>query len=141
MENTTQKLWVLRGAPGSGKSTKAKEILKDISDGAHFEADMFFERTGTYVFEAEKIGHAHSWCMQSTKAALQQGKTVVVSNTFTKHREFRFYIELAEKMGIPYEIIHMTGQFKNVHNVPDEVVNRMLANFQPYEQNSQEVVY
>lgn len=131
MKSETQKLWIIRGAPGSGKSTKAKEILQANPDAEHYEADMYFERDGKYLFEAAKIGHAHNWCQSSVKSALQQGKSVVVSNTFTKHREYRFYIEEAEKLGVPYEVLHMTGNFKNVHSVPQEVVDRMRANFQP----------
>ena len=43
-------LYIVRGIPGSGKSTFAKSL-----GGTHFEADMFFMKDGEYKFDMFKF--------------------------------------------------------------------------------------
>lgn len=52
---TTKKLYIIRGAPGSGKSTKAKALIAENLDLLHFEADMFFEQDGPYKFNPGRL--------------------------------------------------------------------------------------
>jgi ABC-type phosphate/phosphonate transport system ATPase subunit len=78
-------LVLIRGLPGSGKSTMAKDLA--TQGYLHFEADMFFEVDGHYRYDASRIRDAHSWCQQMTRQALAKGLKVVVSNTFTQLRE------------------------------------------------------
>jgi predicted kinase len=122
-----KKLYIIRGVPGSGKSTYARSVL-----GVEpFEADDFFMHDGKYLYQADKISQAHQYCRTKTLIAMKkQQKVIAVANTFVRKREFKGYIKLAEKYG--YEvIIHVSrGQFQNVHNVPDEIVAKMKANFQ-----------
>lgn len=114
-------LVLIRGLPGSGKSTLARRM----KGYAHYEADMFFERDGAYLYDRSKIADAHKWCQRKTKAALKDGKSVVVANTFTRKIEVNPYIAIAESMGIPVRIVEATGNWPNVHGVPDEIVKRM----------------
>lgn len=118
----TARLVLIRGLPGSGKSTIAKML-----DGfVHLEADMFFTKEdGEYIYEREKIKEAHEWCQAQALIHLSQGGSVVISNTFTRHSEMAPYIEIADALGIKPSVIVATGRFKNVHSVPDEVVAKM----------------
>ena len=126
-----QKLWIVRGAPGSGKSTKAREIIKENLGTLHFEADMFFyDKDGNYHFDARDLPHAHKWCEDMVKKTIRDGRSTVVSNTFTKKWEYEKYINIAEDAGIPYEIIVMTGEYDNIHGVPSVVVERMKREFE-----------
>ena len=51
-------LYIVRGIPGSGKSTFAKTL-----GGQHYEADMYFiDEEGNYKFDGTKIKDAHKWC-------------------------------------------------------------------------------
>ena len=53
-----KRLILVRGIPGSGKSTFARSL-----GGVHYEADMFFlDEMSNYVFDVTKIKDAHSWC-------------------------------------------------------------------------------
>ena len=73
-------LVLIRGLPGAGKSTYAQ---KHFPGHKHLEADMYFNRTGTYKFDPKKLNSAHTWCQGRTHRALSAGHDVVVTNTFT----------------------------------------------------------
>ena len=81
-------LYLVRGIPGSGKSTFAKNLV-DEKDYCHKEADMFFvDRDGNYNFEPSKIKDAHQWCQEEMDFLMGLGHSpVVVSNTFTQEWE------------------------------------------------------
>ena len=125
-------LFLVRGIPGSGKSTKARQLLMEGLADVHFEADMYFEVNGEYVFDPSKIKDAHAWCQKETDAALATGKRVVVSNTFVKKWEASTYFDLAAKHGVDVEVIVATGNYQNVHGVPAEVLLRMKENWEEF---------
>lgn len=115
------KLVLIRGLPGSGKSTMARAM----TDHQHFEADMFFEQDGEYRYDASKIKDAHEWCQIQTFKALANGKSVVVSNTFTRRSEMEPYFDMAKTFGIVPRIIEATGNWPNIHGVPESVIQNM----------------
>ncbi len=120
-------LYLIRGWPGSGKTTLAKELLAEGKADVHYEADMYFEgSTLGYVFDPKLLPQAHAWCLRKTKEALDLGKNVVVSNTFIKVWELKKYIDL----GLPTEIRVCRGLFVNVHGVPIDKVISMRAKFE-----------
>jgi predicted kinase len=113
---------IIRGLPGSGKST----IAKAMRGFAHYEADMFFMVAGEYRFDAALIGEAHSWCQRQARQALSQGDHVVVSNTFSRKWEIQPYFDMCKEFGVEPLIVEAKGKFQNVHNVPEQVIQRML---------------
>lgn len=120
------KLYLIRGISGSGKTTHAKKIIKENPDTYHVEADMYFhDEDGNYNFDPQKLKSAHAWCHNSTETALNFGSDVIVSNTFTQKWEIQPYIDLAEKYGAELIILKATGNYKNVHGVPEEGLKRM----------------
>ncbi len=60
--NSSGELVLIRGLPGSGKSTMAKDLA--TQGYLHFEADMYFELDGHYRYDASCIREAHSWCQK-----------------------------------------------------------------------------
>ena len=112
-------LYIVRGLPGSGKSTFAKSL-----GGVHFEADMYFvDENGVYNFDPTKIKMAHNWCMiQTQKAMVDEEPKIVVSNTFTQEWEMETYFKLANENGYQvYSIIvENRHEGKNTHGVPDD---------------------
>jgi len=132
-----KKLWIIIGLPGSGKTTLANKIAKeDPRSPKIFEADMFFtNEAGEYNWKAELLGRAHQWCYDHVEAELRAGNSVIVSNTSLKKRDRKLYIDLGIAYNATIEVITCDGNFKNVHNVPNEKIEMMKEKFQPFSED------
>ena len=136
MEKT---LYIVRGLPGSGKSTFAKKLVG--SDFLVCEADKYFidKTTGEYKFDITKIKDAHKYCqtlvgtyMRDSLLNDQFYREIAVSNTFTQEWEMLPYFELAEKYGytVFVTIVENRHGGKNVHGVPEEKIDLMKNRFE-----------
>ena len=123
-------LVLVRGLPGSGKSTLAKAMAQ-AEGWHHIEADMFFmNQKGHYVFDKSKIREAHKWCQMRCRILLEYGDTnIIVSNTFCEEWEVTPYRIMALNTKACLSIITLQGDYGNIHNVPDEALERMKARF------------
>lgn len=117
-------LILIRGLPGSGKSTMAKVLV--LVGFEHYEADMFFERDGSYQHDSSRIKDAHAWCQQMARQALAMGKKVVVSNTFTQLREMAPYQSMVRNV----RVVEARGEWQNTHEVPVEMLERMAQRWE-----------
>jgi len=128
-----KKLILLRGLPGSGKSTMAKSL-----GGLHLEADMYFMQDGTYQFDVTKLKDAHTWCQNEVNTAMILNHTtgknerIIVSNTFTQEWEMKAYYELAESYG--YTVFSLVVENRhggvNEHGVPTDKLEQMKNRFE-----------
>lgn len=125
---SANKLFLVRGLPGAGKST----FVKHLGDCVHLEADMYFLKNGEYVFNKDELKDAHLWCQNSCYVALSFGKkNVVVSNTFTQEWEMKPYFEMAEKMGVEVTVLVVENYHggKSIHDVPQQTMDAMEKRF------------
>ena len=121
-------LYIIRGLPGSGKTTLAHTIADDNVCEAD---DYFINMDGEYMYNPANVPVAHRCCHRKCERLMAQKEiTVAVSNTFTRHIEYESYLELADKYDYRVIKIICTGNFKNVHNVPEEVIQRMRDRFE-----------
>jgi predicted kinase len=125
-------LILLRGLPGSGKSTFAKTLVN--KDYCHKEADMFFvDSEGNYKFQLSKIRDAHRWCQEEVDFLMKyEHSPLVVSNTFTQEWEMEEYYKLAEKHGYTVFSIIVENRHGGVneHGVPAEKLEQMKNRFE-----------
>lgn len=124
-----KQLILLRGLPGSGKSTFAKSL--GVSE--HYEADMFFERNGKYEFEPSRLKDAHQWCRDLVWMSMKREEAkIVVSNTFTQEWEMKAYYDLAQEHG--YQVFSVVVENRhngeNIHECPKEKVEIMRNRFE-----------
>jgi predicted kinase len=134
MSDNILKLILIRGLSGSGKSTYAKKLVAEDPSLSHYEADMYFYNDeGKYEFNPKLLPKAHSWCKDQTEKDLRNGKSVIVSNTFTQRWEIAPYIELGKQYGAKVIIKKAAGTYKNVHEVPDNAVAKMKSRWEDVE--------
>ena len=128
-------LIILRGLPGSGKTSFAKYMFSNNI----FEADQYFyDNEGNYNFDASKLHQAHLDCQRRVEELMkisdttQYGQEIVVSNTSTTEKELQPYFDLANKYN--YKVVSLIVENrhgnKSVHGVPDEKLEQMKNRFQ-----------
>lgn len=130
-------LILLRGLPGSGKSSFAQLMW---SEYVICEADKFFyDNEGNYKFDGSKLKEAHAWCKNQVETFMKDHQSnqqfypeIIVSNTFTQEWEMEEYFQLAQKYG--YKVVSLIVENrhggKNVHGVPDDKIEQMRNRFQ-----------
>jgi predicted kinase len=127
-----KKLFLIRGLPGSGKSTFAKLLVN--KDYCHKEADMYFvDGDGNYKFEPSKIKEAHIWCKEEVEFLMKyEHSPIVVSNTFTQEWEMKDYYDMAKEHDYQVFSIIVENRHggKNIHGVPDDKLEIMKNRFE-----------
>ena len=121
---------MIRGVPGSTKTTRARQLALELGITDYYEADMFFMMGGVYRWSASRLKDAHTWCQNKTKDALLNGKSVIVANCFVRKWEMKFYLDLAQELGIKVVVEVMEGKYDNVHGVPQDKIEQMRKNFE-----------
>lgn len=132
-------LYIVRGLPGSGKSTFAKKLV--YSDFLVCEADKYFidKETGEYKFDGSKIKDAHKYCQDLVETYMKDSlvndqwyREIAVSNTFTMEWEMNPYFELAKKYGYKVFSIIVENRHngENVHGVPTDKIEQMKDRFE-----------
>ena len=124
-------LYLVRGLPGSGKTTYASNTINNLNYSIQvdwYEADMFFLSTTGYNWNPNYLRQAHDWCYLNTLQTLYSGKDCYVSNTFTTYKELKRYLDLINQFPeLEIHIIELHTQYKSIHNVPEETVSRMRS--------------
>lgn len=131
-------LTLVRGLPGSGKSTFAHFIWVNH---VVCEADKFFVgEDGVYRFDSSKLKEAHKWCKDKVEGMMKENETsggayypeIAVSNTFTQEWEMKDYYALAEKYGYTVFSIIVENRHGGVnqHGVPEEKLQQMRDRFE-----------
>jgi predicted kinase len=121
-------LILVRGLPGSGKTTFAKML----GTGPVVSADDYFMQHGKYVFDKEKLGRAHQFCQNVTEGYMTGSKSrIYVANTFTTEKEMKPYYDLAKKYGYVVFSIIVENRHNgiNIHNVPEDTLVAMKERF------------
>lgn len=132
-------LYIIRGLPGSGKSTLGEKLADCYMDyhpefggmkSHSYAADDWFtsndgKRT-TYQFNPEELTDAHEDCQARVRGAMMSDvENICVCNTFSQAWEAAPYFKLCETYGYIPVVLECQSQFGNVHNVPRETIDAM----------------
>lgn len=129
----TKSLILLRGLPGSGKTTLAK-VLSENNTYPVFSVDDYFtnEITGEYIFNFQNNHLAYKQCEDLTNDAMQQNlPKVIVHNTFTLDWELEAYFKMASHHHYTLFVVTVENyhEHKNVHEVTDEQLQKMAEKY------------
>jgi len=135
-------LILVRGLPGSGKTTFAKKLKGELSfDPELYAADDYFMRDGVYTFDPNRLREAHTQCEAYVLKDLIFELDVIVHNTFTRRWEALSYMEAATQLEQPISIYSlfdggMTNEqlaANNSHGVNSEIIATMRERWEPYD--------
>ncbi len=133
-------LIIVRGVSGSGKSTFADFLVDNLKEievnhGGEtescvqkFEADQWFIDNDE-PWNPSYLGTAHKWCQAEVKKSLQDGYITIISNTTTTKKELDPYIKIATELGVQYFVLITDGDYKNVHDVDDDKLQKQAERF------------
>ena len=122
-----KRLFLIRGIPGSGKTSLAEDIAEKICS-----ADDYHIVNGEYVFNPAILHKAHAWCERKCERYMKCGVSkIAVANVFSKESHLKPYIELAYKYNYRVYSIIVENRHGNVniHGVDEKTINKMINRF------------
>ena len=126
-----RKLYVLRGLPGSGKSTYARTLAQLVAG-----PDMFrYDENNEYEFDSTRNMEVNAKAQMLCEFAMRTLKlqAVAVTATFTKTDMVMQYVRLGRKYGYSVTVIECVGDHGNVHGVPEKVLLQMREGWEPFD--------
>ncbi|WP_424405903.1 hypothetical protein [Pasteurella sp. PK-2025] len=133
-----QKLLIVRGHSGSGKSTFALSKMAEFTQGSphgkifHIENDHFLMEDGVYHWTFERFLQAKEKAQQLLAQAFdfcrqypEQDVFIVVSNVGGNTEEIRQMRAKADGLGLVTEIYRLQNFFDNTHQVEARIVHEM----------------
>ena len=120
---------IVRGLPGSGKSTIAKKFCTRAICTAD---DYHTNRNGNYDWKPENVVKAHDWCQRKCKRFMERGiPIIVVANTSTTEREMKPYFDMSKIYGYRISTVVVENRHggKTTHGIPEETMAKMEGRF------------
>lgn len=132
--------FIMRGLPGSGKSTLVRSIKLRFKEAVVCSADSFFvQEDGSYAYDLEKLPQAHEECATFAQQAAEMGvRHIVIDNTNILRWEMGKYLKLANEYGYavivtepktPWKLEPVELAAKNTHGCTVEVVEQKMKKF------------
>jgi predicted kinase len=122
-------LYIVRGVPGSGKTTFAKQLTANVFEADHY----FYDNDGNYNFVPSEIKKAHKECQEFVGHAMTSGiKKIAVANTFTQEWEMKPYMDMAKEFGYMVFTVVVENRHGGVnqHGVPEDKIEQMCNRFE-----------
>ena len=136
------KLTILRGLPGSGKSTYTPRL--EAAGAVVASADRFpglytYNADGSVSIDVNKLDEAHGASYKTAIEAMQSGQDCVVDNTNLTIEEVGPYVAIAQAFRADCAIVTLECNpeiaFKRqTHGVPREAFDGMVERMEAFEE-------
>lgn len=134
-----KQLVIMRGLPGSGKTTYAKEITK--YGGIVLSSDDYFkDEAGNYIYDRSKLKDSHIWNQKRAADAMVSGyELIVIDNTNVRKWETKPYVKVAVDLGYDVFFIEPPNYWvkdldelmaRDDKRVPRKTMERMLREWE-----------
>lgn len=128
----TPALILLRGLPGSGKSSIADLLSENGKYPVLSVDDYFTDVGGNYFFKFDENHLAYKQCEDRTlNYMLQKKEKIFLDNAFTLEWEMEPYFKMAAENS--YFVFVMTvenrGHNKNIHGITDDQLQKMAEKY------------
>jgi tRNA uridine 5-carbamoylmethylation protein Kti12 len=154
MEDAKKFCIIMRGIPGSGKSTTARFVASSVAPYAfrdknrtlvfgdhqaviHSTDEQFTSDDGVYIFDGNKIALYHNYNYRNFVESIELGiKCVIVDNTNTTAWEYEKYEKFARKAGYIVSVMKMPvptieeSMSRNTHGLSRDVIEKMIKRWQ-----------
>lgn len=126
-------LIILRGLPGSGKTTLATILSEDNKYPALSIDDFFTDPvTGNYNFDFEKNHLAYKTCEENTNSWMKnKAEKIFLHNVFSMEWEMEPYFKMAAENNYRIFVLTVENRHgnKNTHEISDEQMKKMAEKF------------
>ncbi|KAG9491933.1 hypothetical protein GDO78_000437 [Eleutherodactylus coqui] len=136
-----KQIYLLRGLPGSGKTSLARKLKRDYPSAVVFSTDDYFLlEDGSYSYDPDLLQDAHKWNQKRARKAMNRGKTpIIIDNTNTVAWHMKPYAVMA--LQNRYQVLFLepnthwkfnVGELarRNSHGVSREKIQRMKNAYQ-----------
>lgn len=125
-------LILLRGLPGSGKTTLAKELSENGKYPVFSVDDYFTDQQANYKFEFEKNHLAYKQCENNTRISMQNNiSKIFIDNVFSLEWEMEPYFKLASEFNYKIFVFTIENRHggKNIHDISTEQLKKMAEKY------------
>lgn len=142
-------LFVMRGIPGSGKTTIATVLAGGLFTVRRFvgsreyavcSADNYkdyYDENGKYVWTPEKCEKAHKYCKELFLDAIKEEKHIIIDNTNITPKNWEYYTKIGKENGYTVIFVSIPPEEskleeyanRNKHGVPIETIKQMHKNW------------
>ena len=134
-------LYIIRGLPGSGKSTLGYNLASFDRSGrlhggydvhAYAADDWFTDKDLNYNFNPVELPDAHEDCRARVMGAMMSDvENICVCNTFSQAWEAEPYFKLCKQYEYTPVVLECQSQFGSIHGVPQETIDEMKEQWEP----------